>query len=342
MTWLFSIHLAVTWMLVGLIWVVQILVYPQFRRVAPAEFRDYHFAHCFRIGLIVGPLLFVEAATAAWLLYAGRQSLPFIISTVLIPLIWLTTAVFQAPVHTRLGRGFDAPLIHRLILTSRTWRQVTDPRTTLERERLYYGAKLQRLDAESLRDAMLAVTGKLHPQTGGEPVSVARDLTTGRIVLGREVINPGNGMIDKIETAGENVFRRSLYIESRRSRPLTVLDTFDLPLMNPNCTVRTVTTVAPQSLLLMNDAFSIEQAQALAERLQREAPEHDLSRIHRAWALLYGKVPQPLDIARSLVFLHDQRRDLEQQGREAGQAATEALAAWCQVMLGTNQFLYLE
>jgi len=118
MTWLFSIHLAVTWMLVGLIWVVQILVYPQFRRVAPAEFRDYHFAHCFRIGLIVGPPLFVEAATAAWLLYAGGQSLSFILSTGLIPLIWLTTAVFQAPIHTRLGRGFDAPLIRRLILTN--------------------------------------------------------------------------------------------------------------------------------------------------------------------------------------------------------------------------------
>ena len=238
--------------------------------------------------------------------------------------------------------GWQLKRLHRLILTSRTWRQMTDPRTTAERERVYCGAKLQRLDAESLRDAMLAVTGKLNPQIGGEPVSVARDLTTGRIVLGKEVINPGNGMIDKIGTAGENAFRRSLYIESRRSRPLTVLDTFDLPLMNPNCTVRTVTTVAPQSLLLMNDAFSIEQAQALAERLQREAPEQDLSKIHRAWALLYGRVPPPLDTARSLVFLHDQRRDLEQQGHEPGKAATEALAAWCQVMLSTNQFLYLE
>lgn len=118
MTWLFSIHLAVTWMLVGLIWVVQILVYPQFRRVAPAEFRDYHFAHCFRIGLIVAPLLFVEAATAAWLLYERLQPQLFIISTGLIPIIWLTTAVFQAPFHTRLGRGFDEPLIRRLILTN--------------------------------------------------------------------------------------------------------------------------------------------------------------------------------------------------------------------------------
>ena len=118
MIWLFSIHLAVTWTLVGLIWVVQILVYPQFRRVAPAEFRDYHFAHCFRIGLIVAPLLFAEAATAAWLLYAGGQSMPFILSTGLIPLVWLSTAFFQAPIHTSLMRGFDAPLIERLILTN--------------------------------------------------------------------------------------------------------------------------------------------------------------------------------------------------------------------------------
>jgi len=118
MAWLLSIHLAVTWMLVGLIWVVQVLVYPQFRRVAPAEFRDYHFAHCFRIGLIVAPLLFVETATAAWLLYVGQRALLFILSTGLIPVVWLSTAVFQAPIHTRLMRGFDAPLIERLILTN--------------------------------------------------------------------------------------------------------------------------------------------------------------------------------------------------------------------------------
>lgn len=113
-----SIHLAVTWMLVGLIWVVQILVYPQFRRVAAAEFKDFHFSHCFRIGLIIAPLLFVEIVTAAWLLYEGRLSQPFVVSTGLIPLVWLTTAVFQAPIHLRLMRGFDAFLIRRLILTN--------------------------------------------------------------------------------------------------------------------------------------------------------------------------------------------------------------------------------
>ena len=238
--------------------------------------------------------------------------------------------------------GWQLKRLHKLILTSHTWRQISDPHSTPDHERHYCGTKLQRLDAESVRDAILAVTGSLKRQVGGEPVSVARDLTTGRIVLGREVINPGNGMIDKIETAGDGSLRRSLYVESRRSRPLTVLDTFDLPLMNPNCTARNTTTVAPQSLLLMNDAFIVGQSQALASRLQREAPVNDAIKITRAWALLYGTPPDVLDTARSLAFLHQQRTDLTKQGRDRDQAAAEALAAWCQVMLSTNRFLYVE
>lgn len=117
MTLIFSIHLAVTWMLVGLIWVVQILVYPQFLKVNANEFKAYHFAHCFRIGLVVAPLLFLEAASAAWIVYRGCD-LNFIFSASLIPLVWLSTAVFQAPLHTKLMHGFDAGLIRRLILTN--------------------------------------------------------------------------------------------------------------------------------------------------------------------------------------------------------------------------------
>jgi hypothetical protein len=238
--------------------------------------------------------------------------------------------------------GWQLKRLHRLILTSKTWRQQSDPHATPERERLYCGWKLQRLDAESVRDAMLAVTGQLNRTVGGEPVSVARDVQTGRIVPGAEVINPGNGMVDKINSASDGALRRSLYIQSRRSRPLTVLETFDLPLMNPNCTSRTVTTVAPQSLLLMNDDFTVQQSQALAARLQREAPTNDAAKITRAWQLLYGDTPSELDTARSLVFLYQQREELQTQGRDRDQAGNEALAAWCQVMLSTNRFLYVE
>ena len=118
MTLIASTHLAVTWMLTGLIWVVQILVYPQFLRVPPAGFREYHAAHCFRIGLIVAPLMFVEAATAAWLLFEGNRSLPFLVSTGLIAVVWLSTAMLQAPMHTTLMMGCDSTVIRRLIHTN--------------------------------------------------------------------------------------------------------------------------------------------------------------------------------------------------------------------------------
>ena len=77
---------------------------------------------------------------------------------------------------------------------------------------------------------------------------VARDVGSGRIVPGREVINPGNGMIDRIEAVAELGNRRSLYMEARRSRPLTVLEAFDLPVMNPNCTARTVTSATTKAV----------------------------------------------------------------------------------------------
>ncbi|MEA3208894.1 MAG: hypothetical protein QOE70_1951 [Chthoniobacter sp.] len=112
------VHFASTWMLVGLIWVIQIVAYPQFLRVSEAAFANYHFAHCLRIGLMATPLLAVEAVTAAGLLYQGHRELPFLISVGLIPAIWLSTAVLQAPMHTKLMKGADAGIVRRLIRTN--------------------------------------------------------------------------------------------------------------------------------------------------------------------------------------------------------------------------------
>ncbi|WP_395737329.1 hypothetical protein [Prosthecobacter sp.] len=111
------IHFAATWALVGLIWVVQVIIYPQFHRVTGEGFMPYHFAHCFRIGLVVAPLLLVEAVTAAWIVYHGCD-LNFLLSVCLIPLIWLSTAALQAPLHLKLMRGFDADRCRRLNMTN--------------------------------------------------------------------------------------------------------------------------------------------------------------------------------------------------------------------------------
>ena len=93
---------------------------------------------------------------------------------------------------------------------------------------------------------------------------------------------------------------------------------------------------------LDHDAFIVEQSRALADRLQREAPANDAAKIARAWALLFGTAPDALDTARSLAFLHQQLTDLMKQSPDRDKAAAEALAAWCQVMLSTNRFLYVE
>jgi hypothetical protein len=228
------------------------------------------------------------------------------------------------------------------MLTSRTWRQRSDPAPPdAAREQLYHGWKLQRIDAESVRDAMLAVSGQLDRRAGGEPVPVARDVGSGRIVPGREVINPGNGMIDRIDAVAELGNRRSLYMEARRSRPLTVLEAFDLPVMNPNCTARTVTTVAPQALLLLNDAFVTEQAAAFAARVRKAAPTL-VEQVRCAWELAFSRDPSPLETSRSLVFLHQQQTALIQAGQTIALAESGTLTAWCHILLAANRFLYLD
>ena len=115
---MFTVHLAVTWFIVGLIWLIQLIVYPQFLRVGAADFRAYHFSHCLRIGFMIVPLVLFEAGSAAWLLYEGLRSMPFLISLGMIPLIGLSTAVWQAAYHKRLMLGRDDAVIRHLILTN--------------------------------------------------------------------------------------------------------------------------------------------------------------------------------------------------------------------------------
>ena len=115
---LFGAHLCCTWALVGLIWTIQLVVYPQFFRIAPAEFGDFHFAHCRRIGILIAPLVLVEFGSAVWLLIVGRRGILFEVSIGLLLLNGLSTAVFQAPMHLKLMQGFDAPTVRRLIGTN--------------------------------------------------------------------------------------------------------------------------------------------------------------------------------------------------------------------------------
>lgn len=115
---LLQLHLAATCALIGLIWTVQIVIYPLFDRVGKAVFEDWHEAYMKRITYVVGPLMLVEVGTALWLLWMGMREAMFVGSLVLLGLIWISTAVVQVPLHSRLALGFEAVAHRRLVGTN--------------------------------------------------------------------------------------------------------------------------------------------------------------------------------------------------------------------------------
>jgi hypothetical protein len=104
-------------------------------------------------------------------------------------------------------------------------------------------------------------------------------------------------------SGGADDFRRSMCVQARRKTPLTVLETFDEPVMQPNCEQRTRTTVAPQSLMMMNDTFVLDTARSLAKRLRADAPDNTPAQIAEAWRILFSRTPQDADVQRALAYV---------------------------------------
>ncbi len=121
---LLLIHAAATWALAGLIWTIQAVHYPLFARVGADGYRVFQQEHMSRITPLVGPLMVTEAAAAAILLVAALRGAldgpapAAVAGFVLLVLIWISTAAWQAPLHGRLAQGFDAALHRRLVRTN--------------------------------------------------------------------------------------------------------------------------------------------------------------------------------------------------------------------------------
>jgi hypothetical protein len=154
------------------------------------------------------------------------------------------------------AKGWSLKQLHRTIMLSTAWRQQSTfdaAKGAIDRDNRWLWRKpLQRLDAEILRDRMLFAVGRLQGETFGPPVAISED-DTGQVI------------VDGSQT------RRSLYIRAKRTQPVAMLQAFDAPVMDINCEYRPVSTVATQSLILLNGEFSLEQAGHLAERARREA-----------------------------------------------------------------------
>ncbi len=246
--------------------------------------------------------------------------------------------------------GWSLKQMHRLIMTSTVYRQSSRHNPSHDAvdslNTLYGRFPVLRHDAESLRDSILSVSGDLDLRPFGPPVSVTEDSVG-------QVLPEGNST------------RRSIYLQVRRSKPVSFLDAFDAPVMAVNCERRNLTTSAPQSLVLMNSSFLRERAAALAERLMEETPagfadelspsahwtsgtESDASAetswpdwIAYAWSLVYQRAitPEELDLAWSFVTAQQETlgTDLEQSTREHA-----VLTNLCQQLLSSNEFLYVD
>ena len=244
--------------------------------------------------------------------------------------------------------GWKLKSLHRLILLSAAYRQssVNDASLRADPENRFYARfKMRRLDAETLRDSMLATTGTLVQASYGPPSGIGRD-PQGRVITG---IDKGTITTHKVDPAGADDFRRSIYVQVRRSKPVTVLDTFDAPTMSPNCEMRAQTTVAPQSLLLMNDTFVLDSSRRLADRVTAEAPNDRAKQLQRVWSLLYSKTATDADIVKCLSYLDEQTKALTQYHHDIQHAKgvvpnppQEAMASLCQILCSSNRFLYVE
>jgi hypothetical protein len=252
--------------------------------------------------------------------------------------------------HEFVAQGWSLKSLHRVIVTSAAYRQGTVNRSAQEIDpdnRLLGRMGLRRLDAESVRDSLLAVSGRLNTNMFGPPVPVAVN-AQGQVVVGSQN-KDGNGDPTGVAGLGGGEFRRSIYVQVRRTMPVGVMETFDPPALSPNCEARPVSTVPPQALMLMNDPFVLERATELAERLRRERPGHVREQIALLWQLLFAADPTEAEMQKSLLYLVEQAETLRPalagkkvEAGKSAEASLQALSTLCQALLGSNRFLYLE
>ncbi len=268
--------------------------------------------------------------------------------------------------------GWDLKHLHRMIVTSTVYRQTSQRSSALDRvdpdNRLLGRMSIRRLEAEAIRDAAIDVAGLRAGTMYGPPSPVNPD-DVGQVIVGT-ANRDGNGiMIASLKDELEQ-YRRSIYVQVRRSMPLGMLEPFDVPALSPNCDRRPSSTVVTQSLLLMNNQVSIHLAERFAQRLIHEVGDHVDQQIRAAVHIAFGAVASDREVTHGVDFINRQREYFTAQQQVAnkekeadreksaavssransGQAvqpeplppALQALALYCQAIISSNRFLHVD
>ncbi len=226
-------------------------------------------------------------------------------------------------------KNWSIKAMHRLIVQSAAYKQQSAYQPPVHAaakqvdpdNRLLWRQRLRRLEGEALRDAVLAVSGTLNPQPFGPPVPMIRS---------------GDGEVTASADATGN--RRSIYLQVRRSQPLTFLQLFDQPVIETNCTRRETSTVASQALTLLNSDFMIRQAEAMADRVLREQPSDAAP---RAISLAFARPPTEKEMRLFATFLDEQTRQ-HAKTQQPHEARRRAIADLCHMLLSANEFAYID
>jgi hypothetical protein len=209
---------------------------------------------------------------------------------------WLATTLVE--------NGWRLKPVHRLLVLSSTYRQSSRSPKTAEAERsdpenrLLWHFPRRRLDAEEIRDAMLAVSGRLNLKAGGPSVMVPVDPELVRLLY-----KPSQWMVAATPREHD---RRSIYLMAKRNLRLPFMETFDAPALLTSCARRESSTHAPQALELLNGRLSNDLADAFARRLEREAGPEPTRIVDRAFLLALGRPPTADERTLSLAFLREQ------------------------------------
>ncbi len=228
--------------------------------------------------------------------------------------------------------GWKLKDLHRQIVLSKTYGQASTWREEAgkidQENKSLWRFPYRRLDAEPIRDAILASNGTLNPKLGGPGIypKIAAEVLAGQS-------RPGNGWG---KSPPEEAARRSAFIFVKRSLLVPFFELMDLPDTTTSCEQRNVSTIPTQALTLLNSEFMHEQAKLLARRLERECGSDQQKQITRAYRLTLGRDPAAEELEQSLKFVQ-QRQASENKPESEG-----ALAAFCLVLYNLNEFFYVD
>ncbi len=228
-------------------------------------------------------------------------------------------------------RGWSVKAMHRLILTSNTFRMssraddkalAADPMNDL-----FWRFDMRRLTGEEIRDTILAVCGNLNRKMYGP--SVYPDIPK-EVLAGQSV--PGRGW--PVSPPDEQN-RRSVYVHVKRSLLLPILETFDLAETDRTTPVRFSTTQPTQALGMLNGEFLNKQAKIFAGRLRKDAGADPHAQVRLALSLATSRAPTDAEVGRGVRFMQALRT-------QDGASAERALDLFCLLVLNLNEFMYVD